>query len=51
MQAIFGSHSLHGGVFSLLFIISPDSPPIISFEVFGEHIPLTRGSVDEKVDH
>ena len=40
IQAIFGSYSLHGGVFSLLFIISP---PIIYFEVFGEHIPLTRG--------
>ena len=26
-------------------------PTVISFEVFGEHIPLTPGSVDDKVNH
>ena len=46
VQAIFGSHSLHGGVFSLLFITD-----LSSYNFFDEHIPLTPGSVDDEVDH
>ena len=45
VQAIFGSHSLHGGVFSLLFITD-----LSSYNFFDEHIPLTPGSVDDEVD-